>query len=74
MVILSNLKNGQLKDKFPAKFAGTTNPWVTRKPDNPLKGIRNPIPRKPDNPLKGIWNRVPNLIQSQWTRGLTAPT
>ena len=31
--------------------AGTTNPGVTRKRDNPLKGTRNPIPRKPDNPI-----------------------
>ena len=53
---------------------GTTNPGVTRKPDNPLKGIRNPIPRKPDNLLKGIRNLVPNGIQSQCPRGLTVPT
>ena len=37
----------------------TTNPNVTRKPDNPLKGIRN---------------TVPNGIRSQWPRGLTIPT
>ena len=40
--------------------AGTTNPGVTQKPDNPLKGIWNLIPRKPDNPLKGIRNLVTN--------------
>ena len=32
---------------------GTTNPGVTWKLDNPLKGIRNPISPNPDNPLKG---------------------
>ena len=34
--------------------AGTTNPKGNRKPDNPFKGIRNPIPLNPDNPLKVI--------------------
>ena len=38
---------------------GTTNPLVTRAPDNTLKGIRNPIPRNPDNLLKVIRNLVP---------------
>ena len=54
--------------------AGTTNPGGTRKPDNPLKGIRGPIPQNPDNPLKGIRDLVPNGIRSQWSRGLTVPT
>ena len=27
----------------------------TQKPDNPHKGIRNPIPQDPDNPLTVIW-------------------
>ena len=54
--------------------AGTTNPRVTRKPDNASKGTRNPIPRKPDYPIKGIWNLVTNRIQIQWTRRLTVPT
>ena len=40
--------------------AGNNNPGVTRKPDNPLKGIRDPIPRNPDNPLKGIRDLVKN--------------
>ena len=53
---------------------GTTNPGVTRKPENPLKVIRNPIPWKPDNPIKGIRNLVPNGIRSQWSRDLTIPT
>ena len=55
-------------------FDGTTNPRGTRKPDNPLKGIRNTIHRKLDNPLKIIQDLVPNRIQSQWPRGLTVPT
>ena len=41
------------------KWAGITNPRLTRKPDNPINGIRN---------------LVPNGIRSQWTRGLTIPT
>ena len=55
-------------------FDGTTNPGGTRKPDNPLKVIRNPIPQKLDNPLKRIRDLVPNRIQSQWPRGLTVST
>ena len=39
--------------------AVTTNPGVTCKTDNHLKGIQNPIPRKPDNPRKGTRNIVP---------------
>ena len=54
--------------------AGTTNPGGTRKPDIPLKGIRNPILQDPDNPLKVIWDIVQNEIRSQWPRGLTMPT
>ena len=54
-----------------AGIYGTTNPRVAQKPDNPLKGILNPIARKPDNHLQGIRNLVPNGIQSQWPRGLT---
>ena len=57
------------KSKEEKFNAGTTNPGVTRTPDNPLKGIRNPIPQKPDNPIKGIWNLVPNGIRGQWPRG-----
>ena len=38
--------------------AGTTNPGEIRKPDNPLKGIRNTILQNPDNPLKGIQDLV----------------
>ena len=34
--------------------AGTNNPGGTRKPDNPFKGIRNPIPRNPNNLIMGI--------------------
>ena len=54
--------------------AGTTNNGVTRKPDNPLKGIHNPIPQNQDNSLEGIRNLVPTEICSQWPRGLTVPT
>ena len=54
--------------------AGTNNPGVNHKLDNPLKGVRNPIPRKPDNPLKGIQNLVPNGTCNQWTIGLNVPT
>ena len=43
----------------PHNSAGTTNTGVTRKLDNPLKGMWNPIPRKLDNPLKGIQNLFP---------------
>ena len=35
-------------------FAGTDNLGRTWKPDNPLKGILNPIPISLDNPYKGI--------------------
>ena len=52
----------------------TTNPGGTRKPYNPLKGIRNQIPRNLANPRKGIWELASNEIRSQWPGGLTAPT
>ena len=52
---------------------GTTNPGVTWKPENPLKGIRNPTAWNPDNPLKGIRDLVQNGTQSQWLRALTIP-
>ena len=55
-------------------FAGTTNLGGTRKPNNPLKGIRNPIPQNPDNPLKVIQDLLQNGTQIQWPRGLTVPT
>ena len=54
--------------------AGTTNPGITRKLDNPLEGIWNPITRNPDKSLKGIRNIVPNRIRRQWPRGFTVPT
>ena len=54
--------------------AGTTNTGGTQKPDNPPKGIRNPIPQDPDNPLKGIRDLLQNGTRSQWSRGLTIPT
>ena len=41
----------------------TTNPGGTRKPDNLLKGIRNPITQNPDNPFKGIRDLVQNGTQ-----------
>ena len=53
---------------------GTINPGGTRKPDNPLKGIRNTISQDPGNPLKGIQDLVQNGTRSQWTRGLTIST
>ena len=54
--------------------AGTTNPRVTWKPDNPIKGIRNPISRKLDNPLKRIRNLLLNGIRSQWLIWFSVPT
>ena len=54
--------------------AGTTNPKGTRKPDNPLKGIRNPIPWNRDNPIKGMLDLVKNGTRRQWPRELTVPT
>ena len=39
--------------------AGTSNPGVTQKPDNPLKEIQK---------------LVPNRTQNQWTCGLSMPT
>ena len=56
------------------KVSGTTNPGVTQKPDNTLKGNWNQIPWNPNNLLKGIHNLVPNGIQRQWPIGLTVPT
>ena len=56
------------------KSAEITNPGVTRKLYNTLKGIQNPIPRRPDNPLKGIHNLAPNGIHNQWPIGFTVPT
>ena len=53
--------------------AGTNNPGVNRKIDNPLKRTHNPITWKPENPIKGIWNLVPNEIWSQRKIGLTIP-
>ena len=41
------------------RYSGTSNPRVTR---------------KPDNLLKGIWNIVPNRNRNQWPRGLAVPT
>ena len=38
------------------KVSGTTNPGVTQKPDNTLKGNWNQIPWNPNNLLKGIHN------------------
>ena len=43
---------------------GTTNTGGTRKPDNPLKIIRNLIAHNLNNPLKVIRDLVPNIIQS----------
>ena len=54
--------------------AGTTNPGGNRKPDNPLKGIRNPIPRNPDNNIEVIWDLLQNGTRIQWPRGLTVRT
>ena len=50
-----------------------TGTRVTRKTDNPLKGIRNRIPWNPDNNLKGIQNLLPNGTRIQWPIGLTVP-
>ena len=53
---------------------GTTNPGGTRKPNNPLKGICNPISRNPDNPIKVIQDLVQNETRSHWPREFTVPT
>ena len=53
---------------------GTTNPGGTQKPDNPLKGIHNPISWNPDIPLKGIQYIVQNGTLSQFPIGLTVQT
>ena len=47
------------------QHTGTANLMITRKPDNPLKRIQNPIPREPDNPIQRIWNLVQNVIWIQ---------
>ena len=44
---------------------GNINPGGTRKPDSPLKGIRDPIPQDPDNPLKGFRDLVQSRVRSQ---------
>ena len=67
-----NLKNWQTGTV--RGYAGTNNPRGTQRLDNPLKGIRNPIPQEPDNPLKGIQDLVQNITRSQWPRGLIMPT
>ena len=54
--------------------SGNTNPGGTQKSDNPLKGIRNPIPQNLYIPLKRIRYLVPNVIRNQWKRGLTVIT
>ena len=54
--------------------ARTTNPGGTWKLDNPLKGIRNPIPQDLDNPLEGIRDLVQHITRIQWTRELTNST
>ena len=54
--------------------AGTNNIRRTRKPENPLKGIRNKIPRNLYNSLKGVQDLAPNGTRSQWPRGLTVQT
>ena len=59
---------------YPFVSSRSTNSEVTRKPDNTLKLIQNPIIWNLYNPLKGIQNLVPNGIQRQWPIGLTIPT
>ena len=54
--------------------AGNTNLGGTRKPDNSIEGIRNPIPQNPYNPFKVIRDLVQNGTRSQWPRRLTIPT
>ena len=51
--------------------AETSNSGVIQKPDNPFKGIKNPIPRNLDNYRKVIRKLVPNRIWSQRPIGLT---
>ena len=54
--------------------SGPTNPGGTRKPDNLLKGIRNPISWNPDKPFKEIQDLVQKWTRSQCPIGLTVPT
>ena len=71
----NNIDNSKDRRTVTARGCdGTNNPGGTRKPKNPLKGTRNPIPQDPDNPLKGIRYRLQNVTRSQWPRGLTVPT
>ena len=57
-----------------SKTAGTNNPGVTRKLDNPFKGVQNNVPLKHYDTIKGISNLVPKRSRSQWLRGLTVHT
>ena len=54
--------------------AGINNPRVSRKQNNPLKGIQNPTHQKKDNTFKAIYNLAQNGIRSQWPIGLTVQT
>ena len=56
------------------KTDGTNNPGGTRKQDNPLKIIWNPIPRESDNPVKVIRYLLQKVTWIQWPKGLTVPT
>ena len=45
--------------------AGTTNPGGTKKQENPIKVIRNPIPPRPDNFSAAI--RIPFFGKDEWS-------
>ena len=72
--MFSNIFDMMLFKGVDLIISGTANPGGTQKPDNPLMGIRNPIPQDLDNPLKGIRDLVQSGTRSQWLRGLTMPT
>ena len=68
--IFQNQQKIHGKTKKPEKCNRKRVCWTyqsrgTRKLDNSLKGIQNPIPHKPYNIFKGIRNLVPKGIRSQ---------
>ena len=64
----------QDQEYLKTNYAVTTNHGVTRKRDNTLKVICNPIPQKRVNTIKGIRSLLPNRIRSQWPIGLKVST
>ena len=62
-------KSKDQKNRTSRGCDGTTNPWETRKMDNPLKVIRNTIPQNPENTLKIIRNLVKTESRSSGREG-----